>query len=89
MILRNASLMVQLYGRVPWIMPYALPLALGRALANTFFVLYFQTWISDIRAGTVPSCGNHIKASCSLIAFNSDRPGREVNMVVGIQTLSP
>eukprot|EP00070_Physeter_catodon_P033063 XP_028339957.1 coronin-7 [Physeter catodon] len=34
-----------------------------------------ETWISDIRAGTVPSCGNHIKASCSLIAFNSDRPG--------------
>ncbi|KAB0382845.1 hypothetical protein FD755_004762, partial [Muntiacus reevesi] len=32
-------------------------------------------WISDIRAGTAPSCGNHIKASCSLIAFNSDRPG--------------
>ncbi|XP_066870346.1 coronin-7 isoform X3 [Kogia breviceps] len=41
-----------------------------------------ETWISDIRAGTVPSCGNHIKASCSLIAFNSDRPG-----VVGIVPL--
>ncbi|XP_057603776.1 coronin-7 isoform X3 [Hippopotamus amphibius kiboko] len=34
-----------------------------------------EAWISDIRAGTAPSCGNHIKASCSLIAFNSDRPG--------------
>ncbi|XP_019515820.1 PREDICTED: coronin-7 isoform X1 [Hipposideros armiger] len=34
-----------------------------------------EAWISDIRAGTTPSCGNHIKSSCSLIAFNSDRPG--------------
>ncbi|KAM6155686.1 coronin-7-like [Rhynchocyon petersi] len=34
-----------------------------------------ESWISDIRAGTAPSCGNHIKSSCSLIAFNSDRPG--------------
>uniref|UniRef100_A0A8D0R8N8 Coronin n=2 Tax=Sus scrofa TaxID=9823 RepID=A0A8D0R8N8_PIG len=34
-----------------------------------------EAWISDIRAGTAPSCGNHIKSSCSLIAFISDRPG--------------
>lgn len=34
-----------------------------------------EAWISDIRAGTTPTCGNHIKSSCSLIAFNSDRPG--------------
>uniref|UniRef100_A0A8C5V9P4 Coronin n=1 Tax=Microcebus murinus TaxID=30608 RepID=A0A8C5V9P4_MICMU len=34
-----------------------------------------EAWINDIRAGTAPSCGNHIKSSCSLIAFNSDRPG--------------
>ncbi|XP_058142542.1 coronin-7 isoform X2 [Dasypus novemcinctus] len=34
-----------------------------------------EAWISDIRAGTTPSCGNQIKSSCSLIAFNSDRPG--------------
>lgn len=34
-----------------------------------------ESWISDIRAGTTPSCGNHIKSSCSLIAFNSDHPG--------------
>ncbi|XP_054445494.1 coronin-7 isoform X2 [Pteronotus mesoamericanus] len=34
-----------------------------------------EAWISDIRAGTTPSCGNHIKSSCSLIAFNSDHPG--------------
>uniref|UniRef100_A0A8C0SLV6 Coronin n=1 Tax=Canis lupus familiaris TaxID=9615 RepID=A0A8C0SLV6_CANLF len=34
-----------------------------------------EAWISDIRAGTTASCGNHIKSSCHLIAFNSDRPG--------------
>ncbi|XP_053410289.1 coronin-7 [Nycticebus coucang] len=34
-----------------------------------------EAWINDIRAGTTPSCGNHIKSSCSLIAFNSDRSG--------------
>ncbi|XP_017741816.1 PREDICTED: coronin-7 isoform X1 [Rhinopithecus bieti] len=34
-----------------------------------------EAWISDIRAGTAPSCRNHIKSSCSLIAFNSDHPG--------------
>ncbi|XP_029801866.1 coronin-7 [Suricata suricatta] len=34
-----------------------------------------EAWISNIRAGTTPSCGNHIKSSCHLIAFNSDRPG--------------
>ncbi|XP_076998050.1 coronin-7 [Tamandua tetradactyla] len=34
-----------------------------------------EAWINDIRAGTTPSCGNHIRSSCSLIAFNSDRPG--------------
>ncbi|XP_019323982.2 coronin-7 [Panthera pardus] len=34
-----------------------------------------EAWIGDIRAGTTPSCGNHIKSSCHLIAFNSDRPG--------------
>lgn len=54
-----------------------------------FFVLYFQAWISDIRAGTAPSCGNHIKSSCSLIAFISDRPGREMPKVVEIPTLLP
>uniref|UniRef100_A0ABI7WHP4 Coronin n=1 Tax=Felis catus TaxID=9685 RepID=A0ABI7WHP4_FELCA len=34
-----------------------------------------EAWIGDIRAGTTPSCGHHIKSSCHLIAFNSDRPG--------------
>lgn len=55
----------------------------------SWFLLYFQAWISGIRAGTNPSCGNHIKSSCSLIAFNSDRPGRKVDMVMEIQILSP
>lgn len=34
-----------------------------------------EAWISNIQAGTAPSSGNRIKSSCSLIAFNSDRPG--------------
>lgn len=34
-----------------------------------------EAWITDLRAGTTPSYGNHIKSSCSLIAFNSDRAG--------------
>ncbi|XP_012587123.1 PREDICTED: coronin-7 [Condylura cristata] len=34
-----------------------------------------EAWISDIHAGTAPCCGNQIKSSCSLIAFNSDRAG--------------
>ncbi|KAK2496006.1 hypothetical protein MC885_010459 [Smutsia gigantea] len=34
-----------------------------------------EAWISDIRAGTAPSCGNSIKSSCRLIAFNSNHPG--------------
>ncbi|KAG3259130.1 coronin-7, transcript variant X1 [Ictidomys tridecemlineatus] len=34
-----------------------------------------EAWINDIRAGTTPSCGNQIKSSSTLIAFNSDRPG--------------
>lgn len=63
---------------------------MGRDLAITILILYFQAWISDIRAGTTPSCGNHIKSSCHLIAFNSDRPGREVDMDVdGESDISP
>ncbi|XP_038618544.1 coronin-7 isoform X1 [Tachyglossus aculeatus] len=34
-----------------------------------------QAWIGDIRAGTATSYGNHIKSSCHLIAFSSDRAG--------------
>nr|XP_033770813.1 coronin-7-like isoform X4 [Geotrypetes seraphini] len=34
-----------------------------------------EGWISDVRTGSPASCGNHIKASCSHIAFNSDSTG--------------
>uniref|UniRef100_UPI00398F50E3 coronin-7-like n=1 Tax=Pristiophorus japonicus TaxID=55135 RepID=UPI00398F50E3 len=32
-------------------------------------------WISDIRAGSAVSYGNHIKSSCAFIAFNTNSPG--------------
>uniref|UniRef100_A0A8B9Q0B6 Coronin n=1 Tax=Apteryx owenii TaxID=8824 RepID=A0A8B9Q0B6_APTOW len=32
-------------------------------------------WIGDVRAGSVASCGNHVKASCRWIAFNADSTG--------------
>ncbi|XP_041062186.1 coronin-7-like [Carcharodon carcharias] len=32
-------------------------------------------WISDIRAGSAVSYGNHIKSSCTFIAFNANSPG--------------
>uniref|UniRef100_A0A8D2DI20 Coronin n=1 Tax=Sciurus vulgaris TaxID=55149 RepID=A0A8D2DI20_SCIVU len=41
-----------------------------------------EAWINDIRAGTAPSCGNQIKSSCTLTAFNADCPG-----VLGIVAL--
>ncbi|XP_036348859.2 coronin-7 [Ochotona princeps] len=41
-----------------------------------------EAWICNIQAGSNPSSGNSIKSSCSLIAFNVDRPG-----VVGIVPL--
>uniref|UniRef100_A0A8C5NW65 Coronin n=1 Tax=Jaculus jaculus TaxID=51337 RepID=A0A8C5NW65_JACJA len=41
-----------------------------------------EAWISGIRTGSTPSCGSHIRSSCSLIAFNSDRAG-----VLGIVSL--
>ncbi|XP_053813197.1 coronin-7 isoform X4 [Vidua chalybeata] len=34
-----------------------------------------EAWISGIRAGSVPSCGNHVKASCRWIAFNAEAAG--------------
>uniref|UniRef100_A0A8C8SSG2 Coronin n=1 Tax=Pelusios castaneus TaxID=367368 RepID=A0A8C8SSG2_9SAUR len=34
-----------------------------------------ETWIRDVRASSVTSCGNHIKSSCRLIAFNADSAG--------------
>uniref|UniRef100_A0A8B9RYP9 Coronin n=1 Tax=Accipiter nisus TaxID=211598 RepID=A0A8B9RYP9_9AVES len=33
-----------------------------------------QAWIGGIRAGSITSCGNHVKASCRWIAFNGS-PG--------------
>ena len=34
-----------------------------------------QAWIGGIRAGSVTSCGNHVKASCRWIAFNAEAAG--------------
>ncbi|PKU34900.1 hypothetical protein llap_14795 [Limosa lapponica baueri] len=34
-----------------------------------------QAWIGGIRAGSVASCGNHVKASCRWIAFNAESAG--------------
>uniref|UniRef100_A0A674IQV1 Coronin n=1 Tax=Terrapene triunguis TaxID=2587831 RepID=A0A674IQV1_9SAUR len=34
-----------------------------------------EAWIRDVRAGSTISCGNHIKSSCHLIAFNADSAG--------------
>ncbi|XP_072733741.1 coronin-7 isoform X3 [Ciconia boyciana] len=34
-----------------------------------------SAWIGGIRAGSVVSCGNHVKASCRWIAFNAEAAG--------------
>lgn len=34
-----------------------------------------QAWIGGIRAGSITSCGNHVKASCRWIAFNAEAAG--------------
>ncbi|XP_075371777.1 coronin-7 isoform X3 [Mycteria americana] len=34
-----------------------------------------SAWIGGIRAGSVASCGNHVKASCRWIAFNAEAAG--------------
>ncbi|EMP40846.1 Coronin-7 [Chelonia mydas] len=47
----------------------------GQASPNPDFSSGFQAWIRDIRAGSATSCGNHIKSSCCLIAFNADAAG--------------
>ncbi|MGH0155451.1 UNVERIFIED_CONTAM: hypothetical protein FKN15_046670 [Acipenser sinensis] len=41
-------------------------------------------WISDVRAGSAASCGNHIKSSCSLIAFNTEQGGGGVLGLVSL-----
>ncbi|XP_058891378.1 coronin-7 [Acipenser ruthenus] len=43
-----------------------------------------QEWISDVRAGSAASCGNHIKSSCSLIAFNTEQGGGGVLGLVSL-----
>ncbi|XP_070554407.1 coronin-7-like [Ptychodera flava] len=34
-----------------------------------------EEWISDISVGSLQSCGNHIKASCALVAFSVEHAG--------------
>ncbi|XP_064318172.1 coronin-7 isoform X2 [Phalacrocorax carbo] len=34
-----------------------------------------QAWIGGFRAGSITSCGNHVKASCRWIAFNAEAAG--------------
>ncbi|XP_032559819.1 coronin-7-like isoform X4 [Chiroxiphia lanceolata] len=34
-----------------------------------------EAWIGGIRAGSIPSCGNHVKSSCCWIAFNAEAAG--------------
>ncbi|XP_038057415.1 coronin-7-like [Patiria miniata] len=34
-----------------------------------------EHWFSDLRVGSPSSCGNHIKASCTLMAFNTTNTG--------------
>uniref|UniRef100_A0A8C8SUF9 Coronin n=1 Tax=Pelusios castaneus TaxID=367368 RepID=A0A8C8SUF9_9SAUR len=43
-----------------------------------------RTWIRDVRASSVTSCGNHIKSSCRLIAFNADSAGKVLGETNGI-----
>ncbi|XP_041086627.1 coronin-7-like [Polyodon spathula] len=43
-------------------------------------------WISDVRAGSAASCGNHIKSSCSLIAFNTEQGGGGVLGLVSLDS---
>ncbi|XP_069502950.1 coronin-7 [Ambystoma mexicanum] len=41
-----------------------------------------EAWIGDVTAGSAPSCGNHIKSSRCLVAFNTESAG-----VLGIAPL--
>ncbi|XP_061079905.1 coronin-7 isoform X1 [Conger conger] len=43
-------------------------------------------WISDIRAGSFTSVGNHIKSSCRLVAFNTEQAG---GGILGLASLEP
>ncbi|KAL1278806.1 hypothetical protein QQF64_025479 [Cirrhinus molitorella] len=42
-------------------------------------------WISNVRGGSFSSQGNHIKSSCSLVAFNTDQAG---GGMVGLSSLN-
>lgn len=37
-----------------------------------------QGWIANVRGGSFSSQGNHIKSSCSLVAFNTDQAGMNI-----------
>nr|XP_055050873.1 coronin-7 [Misgurnus anguillicaudatus] len=43
-------------------------------------------WISNVKGGSFTSQGNHIKSSCSLVAFNTDQAG---GGIVGLSSLNP
>uniref|UniRef100_A0A672TXB6 Coronin n=1 Tax=Strigops habroptila TaxID=2489341 RepID=A0A672TXB6_STRHB len=44
----------------------------GEASADMGFPSPFQAWIGGIRAGSITSYGNNVKASCCWIAFNAE-----------------
>ncbi|GAA6090782.1 coronin-7 isoform X1 [Tachysurus ichikawai] len=43
-------------------------------------------WISNVRGSSLNSQGNHIKSSCSIVAFNTDQTG---GGMVGLSSLDP
>lgn len=47
----------------------------NQAAPDMVFPSPCQAWISGIRAGSVTSCGNHVKASCRWIAFSAEAAG--------------
>lgn len=47
----------------------------NKAAPDKAFPSPCQAWIGGIRAGSITSCGNHVKASCRWIAFNAEAAG--------------
>ncbi|KAI7803316.1 coronin-7 [Triplophysa rosa] len=43
-------------------------------------------WIANVRGGSLTSQGNHLKSSCSLVAFNTDQAG---GGIVGLSSVNP
>ncbi|XP_051573038.1 coronin-7 isoform X3 [Myxocyprinus asiaticus] len=43
-------------------------------------------WIANVRGGSFSSQGNHIKSSCSLVAFNTDQAG---GGMIGLSSVNP